>query len=244
MLTLVVVACNEADRIGRCLDSVPASRKLVLDSGSTDVTVSVARAHGAEVIETDWPGFVAQKNRALALVDTPFALSLDADEWLSHAAAAEVAAVLADPGSAAGWSFPRASEWLGRTVRHGAWYPDRKIRLVRTGLARWVGDDPHDHLEVDGGVVPLAGDIHHTPYRVFGDHLRTIDRYTALNARSLHARGVRARRRDPVVHAVGHFAKGYVLRQGFRDGLPGLALALLGAAHSGLKWHRLRQLGR
>ena len=100
MLTLVVVACNEADRIGRCLDSVPASRKLVLDSGSTDVTVSVARAHGAEVIETDWPGFVAQKNRALALVDTPFALSLDADEWLSHAAAAEVAAVLADPGTA------------------------------------------------------------------------------------------------------------------------------------------------
>ncbi|MEZ4316558.1 MAG: glycosyltransferase family 2 protein [Myxococcota bacterium] len=245
MLTLVVVAKNEADRIGRCLASVPfASHILVLDSGSDDDTVRIARDHGAEVVETDWPGFVAQKNRALERVRTPFALSLDADEWLSPEARAGIERVLAtDDPSVQGWSFPRANLWLGHSIRHGAWYPDRKIRLVRTGSARWIGDDPHDHLEVRGSVARLDGDIHHDPYRRFADHLRTIDRYTRLNAESLAARGVKARRRDPVVHALGHFAKGYVLRQGFRDGAPGLALATLGAAHAGLKWARLYRLG-
>ncbi len=251
MLTLVVVAKNEADRIARCLQSVPfASRRLVLDSGSTDDTVAVAHRCGAEVIRTDWPGFVAQKNRALSHVDTPFALSLDADEWLSPAAATDVQRVLEDvrtgsgPGSPAGWSFPRASVWRGREVRHGSWYPDRKLRLVRMAAhPRWGGDDPHDRLVVDGPVERLHGDIGHDPYRRFSDHLRTIDRYTALNAEALAARGVTARRRDPVVHALGHFAKSYVLLRGYRDGPTGLVLAGLGAVHAGLKWHRLRTLG-
>ena len=248
MLTLVVVAKNEADRIARCLRSVPfASRRLVLDSGSTDDTVSVAQACGAEVVETDWPGFVAQKNRALSLVDTPYALSLDADEWLTERAASEAEAVVQSgaegAGRPVGWSFPRVSLWQGREVRHGAWYPDRKLRLVRMeARPQWGGDDPHDRLVVHGPVQRLHGDIGHDPYRRFADHLRTIDRYTALNAAALADRGVTARRRDPWVHGVGHFAKSFVVQRGYRDGPMGLVLAGLGAVHAGLKWHRLRGL--
>jgi glycosyltransferase involved in cell wall biosynthesis len=252
MLTLVVVAKNEADRIARCLRSVPfAARRLVLDSGSVDDTVAISRSCGAEVVETDWPGFVAQKNRALAHVDTPLALSLDADEWLTPDAARSVERICMAgisgqvPMATAGWSFARVSLWQGRPVRHGAWYPDRKLRLVRMDARpRWGGDDPHDRLIVDGPVERLGGDIAHDPYRRFADHLRTIDRYSALNAASLAERGVTARRRDPWVHGLGHFAKSYVLRHGYRDGGRGLVLAGLGAVHAGLKWHRLHQLSR
>jgi len=243
MLTLVVIALNESDRIGRCLSSVPlAAHKLVLDSGSTDSTVAVARSAGAEVLCTDWPGFVAQKNRALDRVRTPWVLSLDADEWLTEDAVGEIERVLRGDGPEVGWSFPRANRWLGRTPRHGSWYPDRKLRLIRTGAGRWVGDDPHDRLEVSGPVGRLQGDIGHEPYRGFRDHLRTIDRYTRIHAGALADRGVVARRRDPALHALAHFGRSYLLQQGFRDGPTGLALAALGAAHSGLKWHRLRAL--
>ncbi len=244
MLSLVVITRNEADRIGACLDSAPlATERLVLDCGSTDDTVAIARARGARVIETDWPGHVRQKNRGLAAARCPWILSLDADERLSTEAAASLAAALAAPGDAAGFSFARCSTWQGRPIRHGRWYPDRKVRVVRAGAGAWVGDDPHDRLAVSGRVVRLAGDVLHDPYRSLREHLDTIDRYTRLHAASLHARGVRARWWDVAARPPLHFVDALLLRRGFLDGGRGLALAGLGASHTLLKWGRLWRLG-
>ena len=243
-LTLAVIAKNEADRIADCLRSVPcADELLVLDSGSTDATVSIARDCGARVLETDWPGFVAQKNRALESARGDVVLSLDADERLSPEALQEVERVLASRDEAHGWSFPRCSTWLGRPIRHGRWYPDRKVRLVCRGQGHWAGRDPHDRLVVAGVVRRLAGDILHDPYRDFSEHLGTIDRYARLSAESLHAEGRRGHVWDVVARPPLHFVDAYLLRRGFLDGLPGLALAGLGAAHVGLKWSRLRRVG-
>jgi len=244
VLSLVVIAMNEADRLGRCLDSVPmATEKLVVDSGSTDATRAVARAHGARWIRADWPGHVAQKNRALRLARQPWVLSLDADEWLEASAQQAIHSVLASPPpDVSGCRLARCNRWMGRPIRHGRWYPDRKVRLVRRGAARWVGHDPHDQLEVQGRVVDLTGDIGHVPYRSFAEHLGTIDRYTATSARTLHAAGVRARRPDPAVRASLRFVDAYLLRRGFLDGPHGLALAALGAGYTALKWRRLWQL--
>jgi glycosyltransferase involved in cell wall biosynthesis len=241
VLTLVVIAVDEEDRLGRCLESVPcAVEKVVLDSGSTDGTRRVAEACGARFVRADWPGHVAQKNRALSLASQPWVLSLDADEWLEPEAAEAVARVVADPPAGVdGFRFARCNHWLGTPIRHGRWYPDRKLRLVRRGRGRWVGDDPHDQLVVDGEVADLPGDIGHIPYRDMAEHLRTIDRYTAISARSLAARGVRARRRDLLLRPPLRFVDAYLLRAGFLDGGPGLALAGLGAAYTGLKWGRL-----
>lgn len=244
MLSLVVVARDEADRIEACLASVPmADVVVVLDSGSTDGTPERAEAAGAQVIRTDWPGHVAQKNRALALVQSGWALSLDADERLSEVAAASVRQAIAAPGEAAGFRFARCSRWLGRPIRHGRWYPDRKVRLVRAGRGRWMGDDPHDRLVVAGPVVDVPGDLLHDPYRDFAEHLATLDRYATISAASLSGRGVRARWWDVAVRPPAHFADAYLLRQGFRDGPHGLALAGLGAAHTLLKWSRLYRQG-
>ncbi|HHO52524.1 MAG TPA: glycosyltransferase family 2 protein [Deltaproteobacteria bacterium] len=246
MLSLVVIARNEGDRLARCLRSVPwASQALVVvDTSTTDDTAEIALREGARVIRAGWPGHVAQKNRALAEASTPWILSLDADEWLTPEAGASVQRALVDPGDAVGFSLPRCSRWLGRPLRHGRWYPDRKVRVARRGRARWVGDDPHDRMEVDGRVRPLQGDIGHQPYRTIWEHLSTIDRYTQIHAASMHQRGARSHRWDPPLHAALHFVDAMLLKSAWRDGVDGAAVALLGAVYSGLKWRRLRQLGR
>ena len=240
MLSLVVIAQDEEDRIARCLDSVPwAAERIVLDSGSNDGTVRVAEAAGARVVQTDWPGHVAQKNRAMAMASQPWVLSLDADEALSPEAGEALREALRDPGAVAGFSFPRCSTWLGRPIRHGRWYPDRKLRAVRRGQGLWVGDDPHDQLTVSGEVVALSGDILHVPYRNFGEHLRTIDRYTRIHADAMARRGERARWWDVTLRPPLHFVNAALLRRGFLDGPSGVALAGLGAAYVALKWSRL-----
>lgn len=245
-LSLVVVAKDEADRIGRCLRSTPAGaeRIVVLDSRTTDDTAAVAAAHGATVVVRPWPGHIAQKNAAAQLARRPWVLSLDADEWLSEEAADQVAAAVAAPGGIAGYSFPRCSEWEGRPIRHGKWYPDRKLRLFRRGVARWGGDDPHDRLILDGPVRALSGEIRHTPYRNVQEHLATVERYAAISAASLAARGVRARPWDPWVRPTWHWVDAVLVRAAWRDGAPGLRIAALGAWHVHRKWSRLARLDR
>lgn len=230
MLSAVILTRDEADRIADAIRSVAfADEVVVVDSGSTDATVGIALGLGARVISTDWPGFVAQKNRGLAEALGDWVLSIDADERVSPELATEIRA--ATQGEHVGYSMPRLNLWLGHPLRHGHWYPDRRLRLVRKANARWVGDDPHDRLEVDGRVGALRGDLIHLPYRSLGDHLARIDRYTQIDARDGGWLDVLAR-------PAWHFVSGYVLRRGFVDGLPGLYVAMLGALYVALKWGR------
>jgi glycosyltransferase involved in cell wall biosynthesis len=239
-LSVAIIARDEADRIGDAIRSVPfADEVLVLDSGSVDDTAAVAAALGARVERTDWPGHVAQKNRALARASHDWVLSLDADERLSPALAASVQALLAGCPDRGGYAVSRLSWWEGAPLRHGHWYPDRRVRLFDRRRARWVGDDPHDRVEVDGPVGALAGDLHHHPYRALGEHLQTIDRYTARAAEVLAGRGVRARWVDLLLRPPWHLFSGLLLRGGLRDGVRGVLVAGLGATYVLLKWGRL-----
>lgn len=231
MLSVVIITRDEADRIEAAVRSAAfADECVVLDSGSRDDTVARARALGARVIETDWPGHVAQKNRALAEARGDWILALDADERVTPALGAEIRAALAAP-TADAYSVPRRNWWLGHRLAHGHWYPDRRVRLARRDRARWGGEDPHDLLLVEGRVAALRSDLDHHPYRSLAEHLATIDRYTAQQAR-------RGSPVDLVVRPAWHFFAGYVLRGGFLDGVPGLVVAALGAVHTLLKWSR------
>ncbi len=245
-LSVAILAHNEADRIGEALASVSfADEVVVLDSGSSDGTVGVARAAGARVIETDWPGFVAQKNRALEAVTHRWVLSLDADERVSPALADEIASLRsAGPQrGVVGYSVPRLSWWMGAPLHHGTWYPDRRVRLVDRQHARWTGNDPHDRLEVSGRVVALQRDLYHHPYRSFAEHAETIDRYTRIAARTAQEQGVVARSWDPALRPAVHLFKALVLKRGLLDGPRGLAVAGLGAVYVHLKWLRIAQAG-
>lgn len=233
MLSAVIISRDEGDRIEDAIRSVAfADECVVLDSGSRDDTVARARALGARVIETDWPGHVAQKNRALAEARGDWIVALDADERVTPSLREAILAALVAP-DADGYRVARRNHWLGHRLAHGAWYPDRRVRVAKRANARWGGEDPHDLLLVDGVVRDLPGDLDHHPYRSLAEHLATIDRYSAIAAR-------RGSWLDILGRPPWHFFSGYVLRRGFLDGVPGLVVASLGAVHTLLKWSRLR----
>ncbi len=234
-----IIARDEIDRIERAIQSLGfCDEVVVLDSGSTDGTAERAEALGARVLRVDWPGHVAQKNRGLAASRGEWVLSIDADEWVPEALAAEILAFLDAPPTT-GASMPRRNFWLGTPLRHGRWYPDRRVRLARREGARWTGLNPHDQLDA-GTITALQQDLQHAPYRTLGEHLATIDRYTAIAARTAR---VGLAPFDLGVRPLWHFFRGYVLGQGFRDGLPGFVVAVLGALYVILKYARARGLG-
>lgn len=244
-MTLAIIACDEADRIGRAIQSAAfATEILVLDSGSTDGTVELARGLGAVVHQLDWPGHVIQKRRALKLASQPWVLSLDADEHLDPQAAEAVQRAVSQPGAHAGFSLRRRNHWLGHPVRGGGLGPDRRLRLLRRDQARVVGQDPHDLFLVDGAVAALPGTLEHHPYRNLGEHLSTIDRYSQRFAETALANGRRCGPMDLALRPPLHFVSTYLLRAGFRDGARGVAMAWLGTAYTALRWQRLWALQR
>jgi len=239
-LSVAIVARDEADRLEAAIRSVAfAGEILVLDSGSTDGTPELAERLGARVLRTDWPGHVAQKSRALAEVRHDWVLSIDADERVSPELATAIQAALEREPAVVGYAMRRLSWWEGAPMRHGLWGRERKIRLFRRDRARWVGRDPHDRVQLDGPAGTLRGDLHHHPYRDLGEHLATIDRYTALSAARMDEEGVRARWWDLAFRPPLHFVNGILLRGGFLDGVRGLCVAALGALYVLLKWARL-----
>lgn len=240
-LAACVITRDEEDRIRDCLESVSfCDEVIVVDSHSTDRTREIARELGARVFERDWPGFGPQREFAASESGGDWVLCIDADERVSPDLRAEIES-LRDAGfpDFAAWRFPRLSRYLGIWVRHGSWYPAPVVRLYDRRRARWAGRPPHDHLDVDGPVGSLTGDLLHHPYRNLSEHLATIDRYTTEMAQQLHAEGRRGRVRDVVLRPIGRFLRFYLLARGFLLGWRGLLLAALAAHYVRLKYAKL-----
>jgi glycosyltransferase involved in cell wall biosynthesis len=231
-LSLVIITRNEAQRLRRCVDSVPfAGEVIVVDHGSTDDTVQVARALGARVIETaDWPGFGPQKNRAVDAARGTWVLSLDADEWLSPELAAQLQEVLQGPAGAAApaaYALPRLSAFCGQWMRHSGWYPDRVERLFQRGQARFSDDLVHERLVVSGRVAPLAGG-HLLHDSIPNLHLAVdkMNRYSSGRAQDLLRQGRRGGLGRAIGHGVWAFVRTYIFKCGFLDGRLGFVLAV------------------
>lgn len=242
-VTGVVIALNEADRIGRCVASLRAlcTRVVVLDSGSSDATVAVARDAGAEVVHQDWLGFAAQKNAAIAQAQTGWVLLLDADEWFETEAVAELDAFLRSGriDSADAWELPRRTIFLGRPLRHGGWGREWLPRLFRADL-RYRPDAVHERLDLDGRRVSrLDARFEHTPVRDLDEHYRKLARYAALWAEGRAALGKRAGFLDLYTHPLFYLLKNYVVRGGFLDGREGAVFHLAYAGYTHAKYARL-----
>jgi len=240
-ISACIVACDEEDRLGACLDSLGWCEEILLvDSHSRDGTRELARDRGAKVIERDWPGHVAQKEFAVRNAAHDWVFCIDADERVSPELAREIEALRAGGfAGAAGYEVPRVSRYLGRWIRHGTWYPDWKLRLFDRRRGGWGGRNPHDRVSVEGPVRRLAGELRHDPYRSLEDHLATIDRYTTITAEAMRAEGRRARFVDVVLRPPARFFVFYVLRRGFLDGWRGLLLAYFAAHYVRLKYAKL-----
>lgn len=229
-LSVSIVACNEEERLPRCLASVAglAAEIIVLDSGSTDATRRIAADAGARVIHQEWLGYRDQKNAALTHCTQPWVLALDADEELSTSLRAEIEGFFAG-GADRTWhgaSFPRKVWFLGRWITHGDWYPDRKLRLVRREGARWAGSPEHDFLEVDGPVTRFRSDLHHFSFPDTATFIRKINVFADEYLKRELAAGHRWSLAGNVTRPLWRFFRGYVLRRGFLDGFPGLWIAV------------------
>jgi glycosyltransferase involved in cell wall biosynthesis len=244
-ISACVIAKDEADRIGPCLESIAFCDEIVvLDSGSTDDTVAICRRAGARVLETDWPGWVAQKNRAVAAASHDWILALDADERVDPALRAEIEALRARGEQAeddvVAYEVTRKVRHLGRWIRHGGWYPEWRVRLFDRRRARWGGEDPHDRVEVEGRVGRLAaGNLEHHTYRSLSDHVAQVNRFTTVSAERLHAKGRRRSLVAMLTRPPARFLRMYVLRRGFLDGRAGFVVATVGAFYVFLKYAKL-----
>jgi glycosyltransferase involved in cell wall biosynthesis len=236
-ITATIVALNEERNIGRAIESLRcADEVVVVDSGSTDRTREIAIRLGARVIEEPWRGYAGQKNFAAASAENDWILSIDADESITEELSAEIVSLKKDGVRFDGYSFPRLARYLGRWIRHGGWYPDRKVRLYDRRKAEWVGDYVHESVRVNGTTGHLAGNLLHYTCASLSEHLRTLDRYTSLAARELAAQKKAVTTVRLIVNPAWTFFRTYVLQRAFLDGRQGLAIAWMAALYTFLKY--------
>lgn len=233
-LSLAIICLNEEANIERCIRSVPfADEVIVVDSGSRDATVEIAKSLGAKVFVETWRGFRDQKRRATDLCRNEWVLSLDADEALSPEAAREIETLLSSPklGSATGYESPRLTWNLGRWIRHGGWYPDRQLRLYDRRQSRWEGGE-HVHERVRSRVTQrLEHPIRHWPFATLAVQVETNNRYSTLGAAEQARKGKKFSVLKLVFKPLSKFFETYVVKKGFLDGLPGFIISV-GAAYS------------
>jgi len=242
-VSVTIITLNEAQHISEAIDSVAwADEVVVVDAGSTDDTVAIAERKGARVSTRAWSGYVDQKNHAAALARHDWILSLDADERIPAALAAEIQALLAQEPPRRGYRIPRVTFHLGRWIRTTDFYPDYQTRLYDRRAARWQGRHVHESVRVDGGPGQLTHDLEHYSFRDLSDQVARLNHYATLAARQMHESGRRATALDLLVHPPAAFLRNYVLRRGVLDGGAGLVISLMNAYGVFLKFAKLWEL--
>jgi glycosyltransferase involved in cell wall biosynthesis len=245
-LSVVIITFNEAHNIERCLNSVKAvaDEIIILDSLSTDNTVKIATNMGAVVKQQKFLGHIQQKNAALQLASNDYVLCLDADEALDADLIRSILSVKQN-FTAKAYKFSRCTNYCGRFIKNGSWYPDKKIRLFDKRFAQWGGINPHDKVELNKKnerVLFLKGDILHFSYYTIEEHLIRINYYTTISANALYAKGVRSNWFKILINPLWRFVYGYFIRLGFLDGFYGFLIAINCSHETFQKYTKLYQL--
>jgi len=238
-LSVAIITLNAASQLEDCLKSVRfANEIVVVDSGSTDGTQALAERYGARVIEQAWLGFGPQKQFAVEAAGHDWVLCLDADERVSPELQAAIESALHSPAAAA-FRFARCNRFLGRYLKYGEGYPDWSLRLFDRSQAHWSDDAVHEKVVANGAVGTLKGDLLHDSAETLAAYLTKQNRYTTLAAEMAVAAGKRASFGRLAFSPVVRFIKFYLIRQGFRDGLPGLIHIAIGCFNSFLKYAKM-----
>ena len=229
----MIIAHNEAANLGPTLQSVSwANERIVVDSGSTDGTVAIARDYGARIFEEEWKGYAQQKNSAIAKASGDWVLSLDADEEVSPELAVSIKETITDRQEKHnGYFIARRNFFLGRWIRHGGFYPDRKLRFFRRGTGQFVERDVHETMRVEGSTGVLPGDLIHHAYPTLSGYIETMNRYSSLGAKIALEKGQISRSFPGFLLNVYYrpainLAWNYFFRGGFLDGREGFLLHL------------------
>ena len=246
-ISAVIITLNEERNLPRALATLEpvADEVVIVDSGSTDGTREIAERAGARFIAHAWEGYAAQKNFVASQAQYDWVLSLDADEALSPELAAEIERLKQTaPGDATGFTMPRRARFRGRWIRHSGWYPDPKLRLYDRRRCRWVGQYVHEHVETDGPVRKLAGNLLHYPADSREEQLRSVDRYTTLAARQALEDGERLIILKLLIFPGWKFVETYLFRLGFLDGSAGFMIARMAGHYICQKYEKLWRMAR
>jgi glycosyltransferase involved in cell wall biosynthesis len=235
-LSVVVITKNEESDLPRCLRSVWfADEIVVLDSGSTDRTVEIAREFTDKVfVSDDWPGFGPQKNRALSHATGDWVLSLDADEWVTPVLASEIEERISQ-NRMESYRIPRSSSLCGHIIRHSGWSPDYVLRLFKRGSATFSEDLVHEKVITQAPTKFLNHPLRHESYKKIDDVVRKISAYASAGAENRARKGETTTFSKALLSSAWAFLRTYILRLGLLDGRQGFILA---AANSHGAWYR------
>ncbi len=247
-ISATIICFNEAEKIGRCIESLlpVADEIIVLDSGSTDETVSIAKRLGAQCSYHAFDGHIQQKNRAASLASHDWILSLDADECLSSDLQERILAIKRASVGVDAYQMNRRNNFCGKWIKHGGWYPDKKVRLFKKEKGQWGGLNPHDKvILLSGSVIQhLKGDILHYSYDYIGDFAVQNKKFARSAAQAMFQRSKSANFLTPYYKAAFRWFKGYVLLLGFLDGQAGWIIATGNAQYTFEKYKLLLQFNR
>jgi glycosyltransferase involved in cell wall biosynthesis len=245
-LSATIITFNEEKKIGRCLQSLKGvvDEIVVVDSLSTDKTKEICISYQVLFIENPFPGYIEQKNFALSKATHTHVLSLDADEYLSEELANSILKEKERNFPSDGYTMNRYNFYCGKWVRHGTYYPDRKLRLLNTQKGKWGGQNPHDKIIMQEGarLQQLKGDLCHYTYQSIEEHNKQTDRFSTIAAKALFDKGKTGSYIKLLLNPAWAFLKGYIIKLGFLDGFAGYMIARFTAIQSFLKYAKLIRL--
>jgi glycosyltransferase involved in cell wall biosynthesis len=250
-ISVALITLNEEVNLPRTLESVqPLVRDgqgeiIIVDSGSTDRTVEIARSYGAKIFSEPWRGFAAQKNSAMEKAAGDWVLQLDADESLEGELADEINRELGQERSLVGYWIPRKNFFLGRWIKHGGFYPDPKLRLIRLGAGKFEEYGAHPTIKMNGPTGWLKHALIHNAYPTLRGYIDHMNNYSSSGAEVAVARGYRAfNLLNILVRPKLTFLYNYIFRLGFLDGREGFLLHLYHAVYVSWKYAKAWELAR
>ena len=246
-ISATIITLNEERNIERCIESLRGivDEIIVLDAFSEDRTKDICVAANVRFEQRKWEGYAASKNYLNGLAQHDYILSLDADEALDENLRNEILRVkmIEAPGV---YSVNRLTNYCGKWIKHGGWYPDVKVRLFPREGSYWTGAHVHEELVFPEplAVEELSGHLEHYSYYSFEDHRKRADNYSALTAIKFYEQGKRVGPLKPIVSAVGRFISMYIIKSGFLDGRMGFKIAWISAQSNVFKYKELLRLQR
>ncbi|UFS68640.1 glycosyltransferase family 2 protein [Geomonas sp. RF6] len=243
-ITATIIALNEEANIGSCLASLDfADEIVVVDSGSTDRTEEICRAHPrVRFVRHSWEGYGRQKNVAATLASHDWIFNIDADERVSPRLKESI--LSATLGDVPCYKVARENYFGERWIRRCGWYPDYNMRLYDRRRSSFSERSVHESLVTEGPVEILSGNLVHMTYSGISDYLLRMDKYSTLAANEL----VKAGKKPGVLHLVGKplftFLKMYLLKLGFLEGYTGFLLSMLYSHYTFYKYGKAIELNK
>lgn len=247
-LTVTIITFNEEKNIERCLRSVKkvADEIIVVDSMSTDRTKEICLSHNVVFIEQPFLGFIEQKNFALSKASNIHVLSLDADEEASEALLTSILKEKEKGFPFDGYKMNRFNNYCGKWIRHGDYYPDRKLRLLNKEKGKWGGENPHDKIIMLPGVTVerLQGDLLHYSFYTIPGHRLQMEKFSSIAANAMFRKGREISFIKPIIGSIWVFIRGYLIKMGVLDGWYGFVIAKMNSWYTYNKYRKLINLTR